>query len=176
MQGTAGHPNLISYAIAAIVVLAFLALRMRGIRRERPLKVGLLWIVPAIYTVLAAANLIEFPPSPIGWLLCAGALAVGAALGWQRGRMMRLTVDPATQSVNQSASPAAIVFIVVLIAIRAGARSMAQSAQAGGLHLSALLLTDLLVAMAVGLLATQRLEMYLRARRLLDQASAAPAR
>jgi hypothetical protein len=40
-------------------------------------------------------------------------------------------------------------------------------------HLNPMALTDILLAFALGLFATQRLEMYLRARRLLDEARAA---
>ena len=171
MQGTGGHPNpIISYVITAVVIAVVLMLRLRGMNRVRPLKVDRLWIVPAIYAAIATAIFVEFPPTVTGWALCAAALAVGGGLGWQRGRMMRLSVDPATQTINQSASPAAILFIVVLIGIRFGVRSLAGAGDIGGLHLSALLLTDLLVAMALGLLSVQRIEMYLRARRLLDQA------
>lgn len=175
MQGQGASQNGTSLIVTVVIVLVVLALRMRGMSRERPLKVGRLWIIPAIYAVLATAIYIEFPPSPIGWLLCAAALAVGGVLGWQRGRMMRLSVDPATQTINQRASPAAMLFIVVLIAIRAGARSLAGSSALGSFHLNTLLLTDLLVAMAVGLLAAQRLEMYLRARRLLGEAGVVTA-
>ncbi|MFN1208694.1 hypothetical protein ACKXGD_17270, partial [Enterococcus lactis] len=79
-----------------------------------------------------------------------------------------------THAINQQVSPAALIFIVVLIAVRAGLRDVAQSG-VGGVHLNALMLTDVLVAMALGLLTVQRLEMYLRARRLLTEARAGAA-
>lgn len=172
MHSTAGHPNpIITYAITAVVIVVVLMLRLRGMNRVRPLKIDRLWIVPAIYAAIATIVFVEFPPTPVGWALCLGALLIGAGLGWQRGRMMRLSVDPATQSINQSASPAAILFIIVLIGVRFGVRSLAGAGDIGGIHLTAMLLTDLLVAMALGLLSVQRLEMYLRARRLLTPAS-----
>lgn len=168
MNDPGAHPNpLITYGITAVVLAVVLALRMRGMSRERPLRVDRLWIVPAIYAVVVGSVLVQFPPSPIGWVLCAVSAAVGAALGWQRGRMMRLTVDSTTQTVNQRASPAALILIVVLIVIRLGARELADSGSLGSFHITTLLITDLLVTMALGLLTAQRVEMYLRARRLL---------
>jgi len=93
---------------------------------------------------------------------------VGVALGWQRGRMMRISVDPETHEVSQRASPAAMLLILVLILVRTGAREIAP-----GMALDVMTLTDVLVALALGLLATQRLEMWLRARKLLAAARGA---
>ncbi|MGJ3647190.1 DUF1453 domain-containing protein [Sphingomonas sp. GlSt437] len=174
MQPHAAPSPMIGYAITAVVVVIALAFRMRGLQRARRLKVEQLWIVPAIYSVFGVVLFAASPPTPLGWLLSAVALLLGAALGWQRGRMMRLTVDPETHAINQQVSPAALIFIVVLIAVRAGLRDVAQSG-VGGVHLNALMLTDVLVAMALGLLTVQRLEMYLRARRLLTEARAGAA-
>lgn len=170
-----GAANPVAIAVTVAIVLLVLSLRLRGLRRSRPLKIEQLWIVPAIYAVIATVVLVEAPPTPIGWVLCLVGLAAGAALGWQRGRMMRIEVDPETHALNQQASPAALFFIIALIVVRSGARGLAESGALGGMHLSALLITDVLVMMALGLLATQRIEMYLRARRLLDAARGQPA-
>ena len=168
MNGQPTHLGLMGYTITAVIIIAVLALRMRGLQRSRTLRIEQFWIVPALYTLIAVSVLINAPPSPLGWALCAVALLLGAALGWQRGRMMRLTVDPETHAINQQASPAALIFIVVLIVIRSGLRGMAQS-DVTGLHLSTLVIADVLVAMALGLISVQRLEMYLRAKRLLAE-------
>ena len=130
--------------------------------RVRPLRLDRLWILPAIYGVVTLAMVIEFPPHGLAWAFCALALAAGAALGWQRGRMMRIAIDPATQALNQSSSPAAMLLIVAIVVARQGAR-------AGGafLHIDAMALTDMLMALALGLFTAQRIEMYLRAKRML---------
>ena len=176
MGGHGGAPNPVTIAITIAVVAMVLALRFRGMRRSRPLKIDQLWIVPAIFLVIAAVVIAQSPPTLTGWLLCAVGLVIGVALGWQRGRMMRIDVDPETGTLNQQASPAALLFILALIAICSGARGTAESGALGGLHVSTMLITDVLVAMALGLLATQRVEMYLRARHLLAQArGTAPA-
>src|SRR5947209_2642335 len=99
MQGSAGAPKpLMTYVIMAVVLVVVLGLRMRNVGRERPLKVGLLWIVPAIYLALATLIFVFTPPAqPLEWGLSLVALVVGAALGWQRGRLIHIAVDPATE-------------------------------------------------------------------------------
>ena len=82
---------------------------------------------------------------------------------------MRITIDPATHALNQTGSPAAILFIAVLIAVRTGARA---ALGASGFQLDPFAVTDLLMALALGLFAAQRSEMYLRGKRLLDAAVA----
>ncbi|MDO7842419.1 CcdC protein domain-containing protein [Sphingomonas immobilis] len=173
MQVHAAHPNQwISYAITAVIVVVVLALRMRGMSRMRRLRLETLWVVPAIYAAFAAVMFYEFPPSPLGWLVCAVALFAGAAIGWQRGKLMHIHVDPETHRLDQRASPAAMLFIVVLIAVRFGAREMLASGAGASFHLSTMLVTDVLIALALGLFAATRLEMYLRAKRLLEEARA----
>ncbi len=164
--------QLISYAITGIIVVLVLTLRLRGMSKMRRLRLETLWIVPAIYLAFAAVMFWERPPQGLIWAVCGVALIVGAAIGWQRGKLMRIEVDPDTHQLNQRASPAAVLFIFALIIIRTGARALL--AQGGGtLHLNAFAITDILIALAVGLLATTRVEMYLRAKRLLDEARAA---
>ena len=168
------HPQqFISYVVTAVVVAFVLALRMRRLSRPRPLKIERLWVFPALYLVLASVMLFEFPPVGAQWLLCGLALLIGAALGWQRGKMMHIEVDPETHRLNQRASAGALLFIVALVAIRFGMRSLAVNG--GPLHLNALVLTDVLIVMALGLFTAQRIEMYLRAQRMLDDVRAARA-
>lgn len=174
MLGSAGAPNpLIGYVIMVAVLAIVLIVRVRRVNQVRPLNVERLWIIPGIYLVLAILAFATTPPTGgAGWLASAIALALGAALGWQRGRLMRIDVDPATHAVTTVQSPAALFFIVILIALRSGMRSMAQNGAGGLFHISPAMLTDVLVAFALGLLAVQRLEMFLRARRLLVEARA----
>ncbi|MEO6312799.1 MAG: hypothetical protein ABIO47_11095 [Sphingomicrobium sp.] len=113
--------------------------------------------------------MVATPPNASGWGLCLVGLALGSLLGWQRGRMMRIDVDPATHRLTATQSPAAIMFIVVLIAVKSTMRGV-DVASVGGLHLTPQSLTDVLIVFALGLLGVQRLEMYLRARRLLADA------
>lgn len=171
MQSPPIPPNVwIIYAGVILFVGLVLFLRLRRMSQMRPLKIEQLWVVPALYAAVAAYMFLRTPPEgAIGWGLCAAGLAIGAALGWQRGRMMHITVDPETHVLNQKASPAALFFILALIGVRT-ALKVAMAENELDLHLDPLTLTDALIAMAVGVFALQRLEMYLRAKKMLEAA------
>lgn len=162
--------TLISTILVFAIVGVVLFFRLRSLSRERPLKLAQLWIVPGIYALLAGFMFWSFPPKGMGIAYCAVAFLIGAALGWQRGTMMRIVVDPETQTLSQKASPMAMLFLLGLIVLRTGAR---EAAIFGGFNVDLMLVTDLLLALALGLLTLQRVEMYLRAKRLLDEARAA---
>jgi peptidoglycan/LPS O-acetylase OafA/YrhL len=159
--------NLYSTLIPLVIIGIVLFFRFRAMGKMRPLKLERLWIVPAIYLVITALMLVQKAPQGLGWLWAALSLAAGAALGWQRGRAMRITVDPETHALNQVSSPLALMLIVVLIAIRSLLRGAASYE-----GIDPLLITDCLVLFALGLLSMTRLEMYLRGSRLLDKARA----
>jgi hypothetical protein len=154
------------YLVLVVVVVGVLALRMRRLGRSRPLRLERLWIVPVLFAAMMAVLLVQAPPRGLDWLPLGLALTVGAGLGWVRGRTMAIAVDPQTHALNVRASPAAMVFLVALVAIRYGLRS-ALAGEAGALHLSAALLADLFLMFALGLVGAQRIEMALRASRLL---------
>ena len=109
------------------------------------------------------------PPRGLDWLSLILALAVGAGLGWVRGSTMHITVDPQTHALNMRASPAAMILLAALVVLRLGLRSLLVG-NATVLHLSAALITDLFLMFAVGLLSVQRIEMAIRARKLLAAA------
>lgn len=156
----------LSAAVPTVIFIAVLTLRLRSAGKIRPLKLERLWIVPALYFAAAVMMFVQLPPR--GWVALASAigLAIGAAVGWQRGKMMHIHVDPETHALNQKASPAAMAFLIVLILVRAGARSLLGARS----HVSPAMLTDPLIAFALGMFSLTRLEMYLRAKRLLNEA------
>jgi hypothetical protein len=157
-------PQTIQYGVTAVVIGLVLILRLRNTRRARPLRLQTLWIVPAIYALVFAFACYERPPvTLLGWVWLAVAAAVGAAIGWWRGKLMRISVDPETGTLNQQASPAALLFIVLLIAIRQGLRY-----EGAAYGINVLQLTGILMASALGLFTASRAEMFIRARRLLD--------
>ncbi|PVX29556.1 CcdC protein domain-containing protein [Sphingomonas pokkalii] len=161
-------PHLIRYGITALVIGLILALRIRRMSKARPLTLERLWIIPTLYALLVASLFVQAQPSLGGWALCAVALAVGAGLGWQRGKLMQLSVDPVTHQLNQKASIGGLLFIVALIAIK-----FIGQAEGSALHLDVMLLTQAFGAMALGLFSAMRVEMYLRGKRLLARARAA---
>lgn len=162
------QPNWISTAFTIGIFVLVMAFRFRRMGKMRPLKLESLWVVPAIYVVIAALLFLELPPVGAVAIASVAGLLVGAAVGWMRGTMMHIHVDPQTHALNQKASPTALLFLVALVVVRAGARSVLGQ-QSG---VSPAMLTDPLIAFAVGMFTLTRLEMYLRAKRLLDEARA----
>lgn len=157
----------LSYLIAGVAMIVVVAFRLRRLARARPLQIERLWMFPAAYAAVCVYLLIEFPPTWLGWLWCALALIAGGVLGWQRGKTMRISVDPVTHEINQKASLAGMAFLLGLIVVRSGARIEGRA-----MHLDLGLLTDVFAVFALGLFAVQRVEMYTRARRLLAVARA----
>jgi len=169
MQLHQAQPSWVSMGVTLAIIVVIVALRMRGMSKMRPLKLGNLWIVPAIYLAVTIWMFVLLPP--VGWVAIAsvGALLIGAAVGWQRGKMMHIHVDPETHALNQKASPAAMFFLIILIVVRTGARTLLGAES----HVSPAMLTDPLIAFALGMFTLTRLEMYLRAKRLLEAARSA---
>lgn len=157
-------PAYIGYIVTAVIVALVMYLRFRSMKRARPLKLEMLWVVPALYVLVTASVLYQSVPQGIQWLYAGLALVVGALVGWRRGAMMRINIDPETHALNQQASPAAMLFIFVIIIVRQGLR-----AEASEMGLNAAFLTDLLVVFALGLFSATRLEMFLRAKRMLGE-------
>lgn len=159
----------LQYLLPVAVFAVIFAFRIRRMSQERPLKLERLWIVPAIYLTLVAFTFAARPPSPWGWLACAAALAVGGAIGWWRGKSIRITVDPATHRLNQRASPVAMLLLLALVGTRLVLKEEADRAL-----YDPMLAADLLMALALGVFTVMRIEMYLRGKRLLDQAVGSP--
>lgn len=159
------------YAIPGTIIAVVLFFRLCSVGKARRLRLERLWILPAFYAAIVGFVFWSAPPHGAIWLWCLVALGVGAALGWWRGKLMHVAVDPETHELSQTVSPAALIFIVALIAIRSGSRAMAVQ-MAGPGHAGLMAATDILMAFALGFIAFQRIEIFLRARRMLAEARA----
>ncbi|HEY1125242.1 MAG TPA: CcdC protein domain-containing protein [Sphingobium sp.] len=158
--------------MAVAVALVVLTLRMRKMQQARPLKIERLWMLPAFYAAVVAALYVTYPPHGVIWLYALAALAVGLTLGWIRGKLMVIHVDPATHEVSQQGSRLAMLFIVVLVGLRFTARAyMGNESQVDPAVMLAT--TDVLLAFGFGFIAAQRLEMGMRAKELLAEARTA---
>jgi hypothetical protein len=159
-----------------IMLLVVSAAGLLRNQRPRRLRIGLLWIRPALFVVLTGALLFGPPPplTPISMGLLACGLAIGCALGWQRGRLMRIEVDPETHALSARASRLGLLFIIALVAVRHELDILMRQ-NALLLRLPHLAVTDAFVLLAGGIMSAQGLEMWLRARRLLAAAMAAKA-
>jgi Protein of unknown function (DUF1453) len=169
----AGHGQALGFIVAIGIALVILLLRNR---RPRKLRMELLWIRPLIFFILLATSAVLAPPplTALSITLITVALAIGAALGWQRGRFIRIEVDPETHALTSRASPIGLVFIIGLLVVRLGLRS-AFIENAATLPVSAIVVADALLVFVVAMMVVQGLEMWSRARRLLAEAQAAKA-
>jgi len=156
------------------VVAVVFALRFRGLTRERRLRLELMWIMPVVLVAAMVAVLLQFPPHGLDWAWLAAIFAVGSAIGWWRGKLMPIAIDPETHVLNIKPSPAAILFLLGLFVVRFALRALIES-EASAWHVSAALITDGFIVLGVGLLAVSRVEMGLRAWGLLREARAAKA-
>ena len=149
--------------ILLIAAIAFvLAMRFRRMRHGRRLRPDRLWIVPVLMSALIATMLYAAPPrTGLDWALAGGGLALGALLGWQRGRLVRIDHDPDTGHLIQRESPLALVLIVAIILARGVARGFAAQ-EAAVLHI-----TPFAIADALGLIVMQRIVLWRRATAVL---------
>ena len=137
--------------ILPLVVLAIIMLRGT---KPRTLVVERLWIQPLMLMVLL----------PL-------ALIAGAGLGWWRGRLTRLSVDPETHTVTSQVSPVGLALLGGIFLLCFGLRAYAMK-NPGALHASVADITDAMLLIAVGLVCAQRLEVWIRARALIAEARA----
>jgi len=160
--------TLVGYLPLAIFV-AVMFWRLRTMDKARPLRLGTLWVLPAVFLVLVGFVLASMPPSPWGIAVIVLGVVIGAAVGWQRARWMRLHVEgeAGRRRVMVRQSPAALLLLMAIAGLRTLFRTATGGVQAAGaahLSVAALLLTDGLLGFALGMVAAQRLELWRRAR------------
>lgn len=155
-----------------VVILGLVILRNS---RARTLRVERLWISPLIVVGMSALAISQSPPpGPVGLTVDVAALVLGVGLGWWRGRASTFTVDPATHAVTSKVSPLGMLLILAIVAARYVLRS-ALAGEASALHVSAAEFTDSFLLLAIGVVCAQRIEWYIRARRMIDEARARKA-
>ncbi|RAK52072.1 CcdC protein domain-containing protein [Phenylobacterium deserti] len=156
-----------------LIPLVIIALALLRNARSRRLRVERLWVGPVLI-LLAAALAITHTPSPGFVTFTAWSLAfiAGSALGWWRGRFTHITVDAETHALTSRTSPLGLLLILAVFAIRALLRG-ALADNAASLHVSLAEISDGFLLFAVGVVCTHRLEIALRATRLLKEARAA---
>lgn len=161
--------GLMMTVIGPLLTLAvILAIRLRRTGVERPMSLRAMWIAPGLYLLAVIVVLAKNPPSPLGWLVALLGLGLGGALGWQRGELFDLRLDPATGTLLKRRSPAAVLLLGGVIALRfiaGGVLGALPASMAPGS--AAMLLTDLTLGFLLGLLGFTRIKLFVRARHLL---------
>jgi hypothetical protein len=155
-----------------LVAIALVILRNS---RARRLRIETLWIMPVVILALVGLSFSQQGmPTPLMLAIDIGALAIGAGLGWWRARFTHITVDPATHDLTSKASPIGMLIILAIFALRYVIRIYAAQS-AGSLGVSANAVADGALVVSVGLVCAGRLELALRASRLLNEARAGGA-
>lgn len=159
---------LIGIGIALVVIL------LRN-RQKRTLRPDRMWILPSIFTALIAFGLwgmrqasgVDLSPyAPVDWALIIGCALIGALGGWWRGRMVVIEKG-ADGTLQAQASPLGMVLIIALLTVRSFARPWLEGhADSLGLHIVAV--EQAFLVLAGGLIIVQRIEMFIRARRILE--------
>ena len=153
---------LIGIAVALIIIL------LRN-RRKRTLRPHLLWVMPLLVTTAIGfglwANTLHPYFGPLAWIAFVVALALGGVAGWWRGKTITIEKEP-DGSLKAQASPLGLILIIGLVAARAGLREVIE-ANAAAWHLDAVVVTDAFMLFAIGMIVAQRVELYIRARRIL---------
>jgi hypothetical protein len=162
-----GHSSY-SYLVTIAVVVLVVVLRNS---RPRKLQVDRLWVYPLILVILLGSSLAAAPP-PVtitSVSLMVGGFVIGALVGWQRGRFTRIELDPVTHAMTSRSSPIGIVLILAVFGLRYGLRDLlATYPQLVGVPVLAA--GDALIALTVGMLGATRLEIWIRATRMLQEA------
>ena len=143
-------------------------------RRPRTLRPQWMWVMPLLVVVGISFGLWGMsqapgvPHSPFGvdaWLILLVGLALGGVAGWWRGKTITIEKEP-DGSLKAQASPLGLILVVLLLVSRSALRPWLET-HAVGWHMNALAIQDAFMLFAVGLVVVQRVEMYLRARRVL---------
>jgi len=160
-----------SGTVFALLVMAVILIARN--RRPRELNLQRLWIRPVLAILFIGAMLAQSPPplSLASFAVMVAAVALGAALGWQRGRLTHLEVHPETHIITARVSAVGVILVLGLIATRMVLRSALTGPGLDGATVG--VLADGLVVMAALTMLAQQVEIALRARRLLAQAQAA---
>jgi len=156
--------------------------RMRTMDKARPLRLRTMWLMPVLFVALVGIVLFGMPPKALGVGALVLGVAIGAAVGWQRARLMRLHIEGegAEARVMVRQSRAALVLLMALAGLRTLFRSATGAAQvsgaAGSAHLSAgaLAMTDGLLGFALGMIVAHRVGLWRRAKALTSAQAASP--
>jgi hypothetical protein len=153
--------------IPIIIIFAVFLLRMRKMTGVRPMKLPMLWIRPAIICVVAVMFLYSAPPHSIvqGAILFV-AVAAGAVAGWHQGKLMAISVNAETGTLQVQASLIALASFFGLILLRVALRPWLTSATSP-VHAYVGVVTDAFILFFAGFACAQAAEMFIRGRALL---------
>ena len=160
--------NYIAYMVMAVAIIFMIRrnLRSRRIRAET------LWVFPVILLAIAVLSIYQSPPrDTLGIAIVAAGALLGAAAGWYRGKFTHITLDAETGVLTGKGSVVGLLLILALLVAKYAVRAWTQThPDTGGM---AIAITDAVFVFGFATLIVARLEMWLRCRKLMAQASPA---
>ena len=160
--------------IPLVAILIALPLILMRNRRPRILRPQWLWVMPTLIVLLMALALWGTSMSPdmphtafdaLAWAILAAGRGLGGVFGWWRGRMTTIEKH-ADGTLKAQASPLGLILI---IAVMLGRRALTAFLEphAAEYGLNPLAIADAFLLFVVGMIVVQRIEMFIRARRIL---------
>jgi len=164
------HPEQWQTYLPFVVIALVCAIRLRRINRERRMHLGRLAVAPAIIVLVAGYLVVTATPDLIGVAIAAGGMVVGAAVGWQRARFMKIAYDPQGDIFTMRQSPAALVFLIgIMVVRRLLLYELPVSHMTAGASLTRTMWPiDGLIGFALAMVIAHNGELYVRAQRLRD--------
>jgi hypothetical protein len=167
-------PQMLQYLIPLVIIVPVFLLRARRMGRQQRLRLGLLWIRPAILLFGCAAVLLL--PSqrgaapiqllPLDWAVLALGALVGAIGGWYLGRTMAIEVHPENGTLMVRTSPVGLMVLLGLVVLRMAVRGEA-GVFAADWAVRPAVIVDALIVFSAAMFTVRSLEMYLRAKKVM---------
>ncbi|NJC41234.1 undecaprenyl pyrophosphate phosphatase UppP [Brevundimonas alba] len=159
--------------IPLIAILIFLPLILLRNRKPRTLRLKWMWVTPALIVPLMGLALWGSSMDPrmphiafdtLAWVMVAVGLVLGGVFGWWRGKMTTIEKH-ADGTLKAQASP---IGLILIIAVMLGRRALTAFLEphAAEYGLNPLAITDAFLVFVVGMIVVQRIEMFIRARRI----------
>ena len=158
-------PKTLQFVIPVLIILPILYLRLTRMMKPQRLKLGRLWIRPALILFAAGTVLAAAPPQPSDLVWFALAAAAGIGGGWYWGKLTQLHLHPEDGTLMSSGSQAGMIVFVLLLVFRLG-MGAGIGLEAQTLHVNAALLTDIFIVFSALLFSVRGLEIFLRAQRI----------
>ncbi len=161
------------YAVTGVIFLIAIGVRIAMSRGSRPLNLNMLWVWPLVITGFATYAVVkDGVPDMVKVGEMAIGLVIGAIGGWWRGKSTRIEVDPATHQLTASSPIIAMLVIIAIIGVRTFITTAVQTDPGMAQYKW---VADSLLLFGVGFFGVSRIEMFIRGKRLLAEAKAAPA-
>lgn len=163
-------PQVLGPLIGLAIALPLIFLRNR---KPRPLNPQWMWVLPVIIVPLMGLaiwgtsmdpGIPHTPFDAAAWAILAVGLILGGVFGWYRGKMTTIEKH-ADGTLMAQASPIGLILIIAVMLGRRGLNAFLEP-HAAEWGLNALAITDAFLLFVVGMIVVQRLEMYIRARRI----------